>query len=220
MRIRYLQLSVLWAGLLVALSAYSQSRPPGWEFRADLIYENQKDVHTNFGSDIALDTSWGGSLGAAFRFNPYAEMHFLLDLQSINYDARVVRADIPNVSAHFSDKVEITTPRVVGQFNFMDSPITPFVSAGVGWSFVHASVPYGRTQVGCWWDPWWGYVCAPYGTSYSNDRFAYDIGAGVRWDISPGFGMRFAYEKHWVDLSGTAGTPNLDQFRIGAQFSF
>jgi opacity protein-like surface antigen len=221
MRIHYLKLFALLIGFLFAVSAQSQSRPPGWEFRADILYQNQKSAHTNAGSDVNLDTSWGGSLGAAYRFNPFAEVHMLLDLQSINYDGTFVRADLPNVVASVTGgKVDVTTPRVVGVFNFMDNPITPFVSAGIGWSFVHATDPWGHTTVGCWWDPWWGYICSPYSTSYNNDHFAYDIGVGVRWDLTPQFGLRFAYEKHWVDLSGAAGTPNFDQIRIGMQFAY
>src|SRR5712675_872493 len=172
MRIHYLRLSAVFVGLLFAVAAQSQSwtRPPGWEFRADLLYQNQKDVHTNGCSDVALDTSWGGSLGVAYRFNPYLETHFLLDLQSINYDARVVRADVPNVSANVSDKLSIYTPRAVGVLNFLDHPITPYVSAGIGWSFINTNIPTSTRQVGCWWDPWYGYVCAPYQSTYSNNR--------------------------------------------------
>jgi len=214
-------LSALLVGLAFGVSAHSQSRAPGWEFRADILYQNQKDVHTNKGSDINLDTGWGGSLGAAYRFNPFAEVHFLLDFISVNYDGRFVSATTPNLAVNVTGgKVDITTPRVTGVFNFMDNPITPFVSASIGWSFTHATDPFSPTTVGCWWDPWWGYICAPVSGAYTNDRFAYDIGAGVRWDISPTWGLRFAYEKHWVDLSGTAGTPNFDQFRIGFQFSY
>lgn len=214
------QLSALLIGILFAAGAQSQSRPPGWEFRADVLYQNQKRAYTEGGSDVKLDTNWGGSLGMTYRFNPYAELSLLLDLQSINYDAKVVRADVPNTSVNVSDKVDIYTPRVVGNFNFIDYPLTPYVSAGMGWSFVDSNVPNGQAEVGCWWDPWFGYICAPYQTTYHNDAFEYDIGAGLRWDISKNFGMRFAYEKHWVSLSGAAGTPNLDQFRIGVQFGY
>ncbi len=220
MKSLYLRLSVLVIGLCAAVGAQAQSRAPGWEFRADVLYQNKKDVHTDHGSDISLDTDWGASIGAGYRFNPFVELHFLVDFQSIGYDARVMRADIPNAVVDVNDKVDIYTPRVVGNINFFKSSVTPYVSAAIGWSSVHANVPNGNQQVGCWWDPWWGYICAPYEQTYSNDRFEYDIGVGVRWDISQQFSMRFAYEKHWVDLSGAAGTPNLDQFRIGFQFGY
>ena len=224
MRIHYLQLPALFIGLLFALGAQSQSyppgRPPGWEFRGDLLFQNQKDARTDVGSDIALDTGWGGSLGVGYRFSPYTEMYFMLDFQSINYDARVVRADVPNVAVNVSDKADIITPRIEGNINFLDHPLTPYVTAGIGWGFVDSNVPNGRAQVGCWQDPWWGYVCAPYQTTYHNDRFTYDIGAGVRWDVNQTFSMRLAYEKHWLDLSGEVGTPNLDQFRLGFQIAY
>lgn len=218
MKIRHLPLWVI--GLLAAGLAHSQTRATGWEFRGDILYQNQKDVSSKHGSDLQFDTSWAGSLGAQYRFTPYLELGFMVDLQSINYDALISRADVPDVTMQVSDKASIYTPRLVGNLNFLDNSLTPYVSLGLGWSFFDTSITYTGSGAECWWDPWVGYVCGSSESSFSNNGFEYDIGTGLRWDVTPKFSMRLAYEKHWINMGGETGTPNLDQFRLGLQFAY
>lgn len=214
----------LWMiGLLAVGVANAQTRETGWEFRGDVLYQGHENTRSEHGSDLAFDTSWGGSLGAQYRFTPYLELGFMVDLLSINYDALVQRADITG-SAAVSDKASVYTPRFVGNLNFLDHPFTPYVNAGLGWTFLDTDLTYvtGPTvnPLACWWDPWAGYICGASGSSFSNNGFAYDIGAGFRWDVSQKFSMRLAYEKHWINMGGETGTPNLDQFRLGLQFAY
>jgi opacity protein-like surface antigen len=75
-------------------------------------------------------------------------------------------------------------------------------------------------QVGCWWDPWWGYICTPYQSTKSVDEFVYQLGAGVRWDLSPGYTLRLAYEKHWFDAGNATSTPDFDQWKLGIAFRY
>ena len=81
-------------------------------------------------------------------------------------------------------------------------------------------VPADDPDVGCWWDPWWGYICTPYQSTRSVDEFAYQLGVGVRWDISRTFTIRGAYEKQWVDVGTATSTPDFDVFRIGFGYRY
>jgi hypothetical protein len=38
--------------------------------------------------------------------------------------------------------------------------------------------------------------------------------------MSPGYSLRFGYEKQWMDLSEATGTPDFDQFRLGVVFRY
>ena len=219
MRIRHLSFWVI--GLFAAGLAHAQTRPTGWEFRGDFLYQNGKEVSSAHGSSLSFNQSWGGSLGAEYRFTPYLELGFMVDLQTINYDARVLRADNPALAAAvISDKASVYTPRLVGNLNFLDNPVTPYVSMGLGWSILDTSITYAGSPTACYWDPWLGYICGSSGNSFSNNGFEYDIGTGLRWDINDKFSMRLAYEKHWINMGGETGTPNLDQFRLGLQFAY
>jgi len=44
------------------------------------------------------------------------------------------------------------------------------------------------------------------------------VGLGVRWDVSPGYSMRFAYEKHWYDADKSS--PDFDRYKLGIVFVY
>jgi opacity protein-like surface antigen len=105
-------------------------------------------------------------------------------------------------------------------FNFIDGPITPYVTGSIGYAFIDTNIPNGPAQGGCWWDPWYGQICGTWQPTKSVDEFTYSAGLGVRWDINNASTMRFAYEKHWIDVSSATSTPNFDQFKIGFSFQY
>ena len=213
---------VLTAASLSSL-AHAQSstaRGPGWEAGVDVIYQDSLDLSFEGGTRASLDASWGLSLNATYRFNDRFEMGLGLDWLKIDYDATLQSGLFSDVSADVSGDMETFTPRVWGNFNFMEGPITPFLTAGVGWGFVDTNIPNSRVQVGCWWDPWWGYICTPYQSTKSVDDLVYDVGLGVRWDVAPGYTLRLAYEKHWFDYDKATSRPDFDQIKLGVAFRF
>jgi opacity protein-like surface antigen len=213
--------SMLLAALtLMTGQAEAQERGPGWEIGAELIYQDTADVTVEGGSRLAFDASWGVAITAGYRFNDRLEIGFGLDWQETDYDATFQSGLLPNVQIPVSGDMEAVTPRAWLNFNIIEGPITPFVNGGIGWSFIDTNIPNSRVQVGCWWDPWWGYICTPYQSTKGIDEFTYQLGAGVRWDVSPGYTMRFAYEKHWLDYSKANGTPDFDQWKLGFVFRY
>jgi hypothetical protein len=102
----------------------------------------------------------------------------------------------------------------------MEGDFTPYVTGGIGYSFIDTNIPDAPPQTACWWDPWWGYVCDTFQSTRNVEEFTYQAGVGVRWDVSPGYTMRFAYEKHWLDLGEATTTPNFDQFKLGIVFRY
>jgi opacity protein-like surface antigen len=119
------------------------------------------------------------------------------------------------VTADISGDMESFTPRLNGVFNFMEGPLTPYVIAGVGWSFIDTNIPTGQVSVGCWWDPWWGQICTPYQPTLDVDGFTYELGLGVRWDIGDHYSLKLAYEKSWFELDHASSTPDLDLVKAG-----
>jgi opacity protein-like surface antigen len=213
--------SFLAAVAAVPLAAQAQQgRQPGWEFGADVIYQDSSKVTFDGGSKIDFQDDWGLDLAFAYRFNERLELTFGLDWQEVSYDADFVSALDPTRGFRVNGDMEAFTPKVGLNFNFMPGPITPFVTGSVGWTFVDTNIPNGRVQVGCWWDPWWGQICTPYQSTKSIDDFAYDLGVGLRWDLNGGFTLRAAYEKHWFDYGKASSTPDFDQIKVGLFFRY
>jgi opacity protein-like surface antigen len=213
--------AALTAGLSTSAHAQSKNtRGPGWDFGADVIYQDSTDITFEGGSTASLEDDIGVALTFGYRFNDHIELAFALDWQQLDYDATLQSGLVPNVSIDVSGDMETFTPRVWANYNFMDGPITPFVNAGIGWSFVDTNIPTSRVEVGCWWDPWWGYICTPYQSTKSIDDFVYQLGVGGRWDFANGFTLRLAYEKHWFDYSKATSTPDFDQIKLGLSFRY
>jgi len=208
----------LWALGCCALSvaAGAQSRDPGWEFGADVSFQPSKDTDIDT-TQIAFDDDIGLSLYAGYRVSERLEFQFGLDWNTVDYVASFPGVN-PGVELTVDTELEAFTPFAKANFNFLDGPFTPFVTAGIGWAFIDTNIPDAPPQTSCWWDPWWGYICDTFQSTRSTDSFTYDIGLGVRWDASPGYSLRFAYEKHWYD--GERDSPDFDRFKLGIVFVY
>lgn len=215
-----LVLFCLCATSMTIAQAQNSSRGAGWELGADLIYQDEADISFEGGTSAALEDDIGLAVTFAYRLNDRFELGFGLSWQAIGYRATLHSGVIADASIDVSGDLEAFTPRVWANVNLLRGPLTPYVSAGAGWSFVDTNIPNGLVQVGCWWDPWWGYVCTPYQSTKAIDAPAYDAGIGVRWDISPGYTFRLSYEKHWIDYDTTSSTPDFDQWKIGVSYRY
>lgn len=212
------------SGILVASlssAAHAQTtREAGWEFGLDGVYQDAVEHAFEGGSKADFHDDFGLSAYVSYRFNERFELQFALDWAVVDYDVTLQSADNPDLQFTGSGDIETFTPKVMFNFNLLKGPLTPFLSAGAGWAFVDTNIPDGPAEVGCWWDPWWGYMCVPYQSTRSFDDFAYQAGAGVRWDISDTNSLRLLYEKHWLDYTKASSTPDFDQLKFGIAFQF
>jgi hypothetical protein len=76
---------------------------------------------------------------------------------------------------------------------------TPFVSALIGYTTIDSGIENGEYYESCWWDPWYGYYCAPYADTYSSSDFSYGGAVGLRYD----------FPSHFF-LKATAGMTDID----------
>ena len=217
-----IQRMFLWsAGLcLVSAGVSAQSRDTGWEFGGDVVYQSSRDVDFDNGGTTQFGDDIGISLFAGYRMSSRVEFQFGLDWSTVDYEADFTPTNFPNTNVNINADIEAFTPFAKVNFNFLEGPITPFVSAGIGWSFIDTNIPNGLPQTGCWWDPWYGQVCGSFQSTRSTDAFTYDFGLGVRWDLSTGYSLRLAYEKAWYDVDNAPSAPDFDKFKLGIVFVY
>ncbi len=214
MKIRAVSMSILAAACcLLSAAANAQSRDEGWEFGVDLIYQNSQDVEFEGNTNVEFDSDIGFSIYGGLRFSDRFEVQFGVDWLQADYDVTFQSATTPGLTFNASGEIEQITPFIRGNFNFVDGPITPYITGGIGYSFIDTNIPDGPPQVGCWWDPWYGQICTTYQSTATTEEFTYNAGLGLRWDLSNGYSWRLAYEKHWYDLDNAS--PDFDQFKIG-----
>ena len=209
--------------LAVVCSAWSLAahadRDTGWEFGGELIYQDSQDISGDNGSTAAIDSDVGLALTFGYRVSERLVVNFGIDWNTMDYEAFLVSGDLPNLSVTVDGELESFTPRVGVDFNFMEGPITPYVNATIGYSFIDTNIPDGPPQTGCWWDPWYGQICGTWQETRSVEEFVYGAGLGVRWDTSDTLSVKLEYHKRWIDASD-AGSPDFDQLKLGVVFMY
>jgi opacity protein-like surface antigen len=211
--------SIAAASLALSSVAFGQhTSGTGWEAGLDVVYQASKTLHFDGGTNADLDSDTGLSVTFGYRYSAHLEYQFALDWSDVDYKANLVTGPGSSVSAEGS--YQAFTPRANVQFNFVDQPLTPYVMGGIGYSFIDTNIPNGRPVSGCWWDPWYGYICGSAQPTKSVNGFAFQVGVGARWDVSDYVSLRLAYERHWVDLGSSGGTPYLDQGKLGISYRF
>ena len=212
-------IGVLAVGLCATAHA-QQNQGAGWEFGAELLYQDSTDLSFNGGSRASLDDDLGFAITFGYRFNSHLGLSFGLDWNSIDYEVDVQSGLVPGVRFTGNSDLDIFTTRASLNYNFLEGNVRPYITAGIGYTWVDTNIPNGPVQTGCWWDPWWGYVCAPYQSTKTVDDFSYQAGAGVRWDFGDAYTLRFGYEKQWFDYSKATSTPDFDQLRLGFSYRY
>jgi opacity protein-like surface antigen len=215
---RFLKLQVALLATLCCASTAFAERGPGWDFGGELIYQGSKDISGKNGSSASIDDDLGLALTFAYRFNARFELMFGLDWNNVDYDFSARPANPGGLGVEGHGTLESWAPRVGININVLKGDLTPYVTGGVGWAWIDTNVPDSPPYQSCWWDPWYGYWCGTYQSTRSVDQLTYNLGAGLRWDMSPEITLKLGYEKHWIELDNSA--PGFDQikFAISAKY--
>ncbi|HET9263797.1 MAG TPA: outer membrane beta-barrel protein [Vicinamibacterales bacterium] len=204
--------------------ARSADREGTWESRLDIVYQNSSDWDFEGGTIADIDSDTSLLLGLGYHLSDQLELGGNITFGQTDYDADIATdLDGDEVSDGFisvSGEYESTTLMFDATWNFMTGDFSPFVAANAGWSWVDTNIATEPPQTGCWWDPWWGYVCTTFQNTKDLDGFSYGFDVGARYDVSDSFAIRGSYRMMWVDLENASGTPDLDGFRLGIGWRF
>lgn len=161
--------------------------------------------------DVSNDTAIGiiGGYNFTDRFQVGAEMMWA----DPSYRLQRALADTGAIASVDAD-LDVGTFLLKAVYNFLDGPVTPYIEAGAGWIRVDSNVADGPPTTGCWWDPWWGYMCTSFYDTYSDTRTGYTYGLGVRWDINRDMVVRASYGSIQMDTNYAVEDVNLDTLRF------
>jgi hypothetical protein len=200
-------------------SAGPGDREGSWETRVGVIFNNSANWDFNGGTTAEVKSDSSLLLGIAYHYTDNLEFGANLNFGSTDYTANIIGDEIGE-SFDVHGSYDSTSLMFDATWNVMDGPFTPFLSATAGWAWIDTNIAEGPPQTGCWWDPWWGYVCANFQDTKSIDGLAYGIDIGARYDISESFDVKASYGMRWVDLSHASGTPDIDGFSLTFGWKF
>jgi opacity protein-like surface antigen len=207
MRAHYALVAILIAVLGFTGTAQAdtyRSRAERWEFTVQMRYLDDQSIPFAGGSELDVNSDIGWGFGFAYNLNDHLALGFDLGWNSPSYDATIVSADTPALAnRRSSGELSTSSFHFNLLYNFIAGPITPFVTAGIGSTFVDSNIAYGAPVGSCWYDPYWGYYCDSYQATYSDSRFSYNASVGIRWDLARDAFLRASIGTHWIDMKNS-----------------
>jgi len=188
-------------------------RSDKWEASFKILNTQSTDIGGEDESNIAMksDFGWGFTLG--YNLNPHILFNFDFSSTTPSYDATLVDAE-DGSKYQINHKMDLLESQFNVVYSVFASQFTPYVQAGVGWSFVDSNIADGPPNSFCWYDPWWGYVCEGYQNTYNDERFSYNAAVGFRYELDNSLFFRVSYKQSWIDFShsddASIGSYNLE----------
>jgi len=194
---------------------YEGLRDGTWEASLLIGSQNSLDVSGESGSGVNLDSSLGWGFTFGWNMTPHLNFSYRFMLAKPDYTATIVPDDPELTPQTLSYSADRYSNQVNATYNFLKRPFTPFLQAGVGWSKLDSNLPDQAPDVGCWWDPWWGYICVSEWSTYKTSGFSYSLGVGLRWDVNGALFMKGAYNREFFSADRTDFDFDTLTFEVG-----
>ncbi len=201
-----------------AATAAESDRGGRWEATAQIIGSSSESSAGDNGSSVHFKSDTGLAVGITYNFNAHLAVGFDASFLSPKYSAVVV-PDVGNPIT-VDHKADVFNGALNGTWNFLPGNFTPYVQFGLGWTYVDSNVVDGLPSTGCWWDPWWGYVCANFYSTYNDTRFSWNGGAGLRFEFDNDMFVKASYNKVWIDAGNNAADPDFDLWKVELGWMF
>jgi opacity protein-like surface antigen len=204
------------AALLAAVPAFGQSsrRAGTSEVYLGPVFTDGKNYSFDGGSSARTETGFGINVGYAYNFSQHLAAGVEFAWSEADYRATVAPGPgNPNSVSTLNGTLETGTVRFLGNFHFLSGPFTPYVTGGLGWTYIDTNIPAGLPEFFCWYYPWYGQYCASYVPTHSTTKFSYNAGLGLRLDAGKGV-FKFLVNSQWADFGGSYGSASLIQYRL------
>ena len=188
------------------------SRDGRFETSVILAYQSSFSEQGEGGSSIDVKSNAGWGFSIAWNWTAKLNLQYRLTSNEPKYLAVLVPEDPDELPQDIERKMSKFSHRINATYHFFDGGLTPFVSGGIGYTKLDSNFPKGAPQIGCWWDPWWGYICFGEYRTFSSSEFTYNVGAGVRWDINNAIFSRAEFNREFISLKN--GTLDFDTFSL------
>jgi len=181
--------------------AKSGQRDGRFEGSVILAYQTGLTKSNDGGSQVKVDSTAGWGLSFAWNWTENWNLSYRLISTSPKYTALIVPEDpeadpllVDHDMSKLSNQLNVT-------YNFRSKAFTPFVVAGIGWTKLDSNIPSAPPEIGCWWDPWWGYICFEDWETYKTSEFSYNLGAGLRWDVNTAIFTKASYTREFFKVN-------------------
>ncbi|MCK7467124.1 MAG: porin family protein [Desulfosudis oleivorans] len=123
---------------------HRSSRSGDMEFSlADNLYGFFHDQRLG-GSSVDLNADWSPGFGIGYHINEHVLVNGLFTWSSRGYDAETVLEN--GSTGNYNGTLDSSTISLNGTYFILDRDITPFVSGGIGWTYLDTNIPSGPSE--------------------------------------------------------------------------
>jgi hypothetical protein len=208
----------------VAMPAFGEPAPlrGSNEYSLNLLVVGSK--HYAFEGDATARNDGGAGIGLSIarNLNDYFAVGADATLSEFDYRATVAPGT-GNAGPGFdaSGSMETAALRFHATYYLLARRLTPFVTAGLGVTFLDADLASDPPTNACWIYPWYGQVCSDKAPKTTLARLSYGVGAGLRLDLPGRQGFLRAFVSgEWLEFAEARSTVGYVQLRadFGVRF--
>jgi hypothetical protein len=208
---------VLLLSLPGIAAAQSADRTGTWEAGFKVMDTSHELVLGQQGSsiDVEGELAYGGF--ATYNINEHFGVSGEISWSDPDYFATFPLDRPGGGTVTIDTELDVLSMQLSAVFNLLDRSVTPYVELGYGWTVIDSNVQDGPADTGCWWDPWWGYMCASFYETYENTVTSMLGAIGVRWDMGDSSVLKISYGVRELDLDRAE---DLQQDVYGVDFAW
>jgi len=203
-----------------ALAFAQTNRANSWEWSVAAIYQDSASSGADGGSNLKLDNELGFGLNFGYNFTNKLALSGDFEWLRPDFTATLVEDAPTPSSTTIRHTMSQFNGRIKGTLTFLETPLSPYVEAGIGWSYFDSNVADGPPITGCWWHPWWGYICENFYSTFSSTEFSYGGALGLRYILRGGMTLKLSVNQYWIDVGSAGGDPELNAARLEFGWSF
>jgi hypothetical protein len=215
MRMRVSLALLLAAVAMPALGGPDAPRGATTEWSLNLLVVGSKRYAFEGGAAARNDGGAGIGVSLTRNLNDYFAVGVDATLSEFDYRARVAPGT-GNAGPGFdsSGRMETAALRLHATYYLLARRLTPFMSAGVGATFLDTNLGSDPPANACWIYPWYGQVCSDKAPSTTLARLSYGAGAGLRLDLPGRQGFLRAFVSgEWLEFAEARSTVGYVQLR-------
>jgi hypothetical protein len=208
------------ASTLISMNAhaFSDSRAKKWTFFLAPQFTNSKLLQFDNGAEADINERSSLGFGIGYNINHHIELGVLFAASNSNYTGTRIFED-GSEPEKFTANLYTSSLNFAFTYNILKAPFTPYVSANIGSTFIDSGIPTGNISTGCWWDPWWGYICTPVALTYTSTEINYGAGVGLRYDFNRKLYIKGGVAKNYIELN-SSNTPDFTTYQFIFGFMF
>jgi len=192
----------------------SPGRAQSWEFSIGGIYQNGDSSNGEGGSSLEVNSELGLAFNVGYNFTNKLSLNADFDFLRPDFTAIIANENDPTDTQRIDHTFSQFNGRIKGTVNFMDGPFTPYAEVGFGWTYIDSNVADGPPVTGCWWHPWWGYICSNFYSTFSGTESSYGGAVGLRYELAGGTFIKGSYSLWELKIGGDSADPRLSAWRL------